>query len=184
MIINAIQKLCDTEGNEELINILFNAHMRAAKDNKSGSSIIVDFIGRAKTDFKDAIIAAMCTVGGLHAPITETRRFFFVNKTDVALVLTLGLKIPGFGNSFYKKSIDPSFKELAEYIEQKHSGQWSIIHDAKAKLWENGIRIYPNAAMLTAAVAEIINLPFGLEPLLFMLPRITTWAEIYKNARH
>jgi citrate synthase len=88
-------------------------------------------------------------------------------------MIKVGLRVPGFGNSFFKDKIDPAFQpafDLLSIPTQNHLQQIAMaIGTAK------GVSIFPNAASITAAVAWELGLPLGGEFLLFLLGRGASW---------
>lgn len=171
MIIEQIFSLCgDSVQDKKMLELLFIAHATAAETNVPVSSGAVINSAIASGDFDKAVISAICMTGDVHAPVRAARNVIFRGYSAVG-------KIPGFGNSFYKDEIDPAFVPLDIYLSNYYPEVRIKITEANSKC--SGL--YPNAAAYTAAVAEIINLPEGLEQLLFILPRLCVWAKQYKD---
>jgi citrate synthase len=175
MIAAQIFSICN-EGVKDggLLDVLFKAHAAAAENNVPVSSWGAINVAVGGGGFDKAVIAAICMTGTIHAPVTAARRaIFHGDHYDI---------VPGFGNSFYKDSIDPSFFEMDEYLYRKYPDEHGAIIATQIDLNKRlGVEVYPNAAAYTAAVAELINLPEGLEQILFILPRITVWAKQYNE---
>jgi hypothetical protein len=133
--------------------------------------------------FVQALAAAVLTFGseaGLHGPTLGARKLLVSDTSisDISDILASGRRVPGFGNSFFKNEIDPAFKKLAESIASFFPKLDERILELAQHLYRStGTRLYPNAAMYTAAVCEICECPAGKEFVFLGLPRIPVWAE-------
>jgi citrate synthase len=169
---------------EELLTLLGEGHRRAAHGNDNASSQAVRMAAVCGVPFESAIASAVLTFGVKHAPISETRHFLYrLTEAQQDQWIQSVAKVPGWGNSFYKSSIDPSFAPIDHHL-RKH---WPI--HAK-RLMSVGDRIFaskgymlcPNAASFTAVVAEIIGVPTGTEGMLAIGFRLPVWADQFATA--
>ena len=174
-----ILDLCENKEDKEILRLLFEAHEFAAERNESASSNLFKMSCFGSGDFDKAVIAAIAMTGNLHAPIKDTRRILFhTSKQNILDMIDHGEKIPGFGNSFYKDGVDPSFIELNRYIRDRYFTIYKIVPWTQEMLRLSGKILYPNAALYTAIVAEIIGFKNGAESFLFIYSRLPIWAKM------
>jgi len=158
---------------------LLDCHRRAALDNNNLSSMAVKCSANGGAPFQTQVIAGLATVGVIHAPVTYARNILFgasYKRNWWMSILADGHPVPGFGNSFFKDRIDPAFQpafdalsgEFREYLSETASNISSV----------KGCQLYPNAASITAAVAESLNLPLGAEVLIFVIGRSAGWLTL------
>ena len=95
----------------------------------------------------------------------------------VEVYLSNGLKVPGFGNSFFKQEIDPCWLEVADFLMVEYPQVVDAIQKLQAALSAKGLELQPNAAMFTGAAAMLAGFPVGTEPALFIVPRIGAWVQ-------
>lgn len=156
-------------GHEELVSQLVFAHQDAARTNQNASSQIAVIASKGSGDFSKGVIAGIASIGGAHAPLYQARQVYRHATKDWIATQKI---VPGFGNSFYKDKIDPSFELLDKYIRKEYptaAGRIDELHGYVKK-------VYPNAALYTAAVCEICEVPDGLESALFIISRVPVWA--------
>lgn len=178
----------------ELVEALFAAHREAATANDNASKLCVQQAWGGSGRFENAIIAGMATIGALHAPLVAARDLWEDHERykRISGMLTSGERIPGFGNAFHPMG-DPAFRPVWDVIcEGGHTGryhtQWRTAFEM-IQAYAYGRNhstndCIPNAALLTAIVASICEVPIGLEPALFALARIPAWAELCGQTRH
>jgi citrate synthase len=176
-----------------LLNALMKAHQSAARDNANASSGVAQIAWGGSGNFLTAVIGAVSTLGDLHGPFDQARKLFsLATEADVKSAIERRQLVPGFGCSFHRGDIDPAFNQVRDLL----SADWPDVQARMQALtqWVNSARriyagdagaqkstIYPNAALFTAAVATVVGVPAGLEPVLFILPRIIVWAELCNN---
>lgn len=176
----------------ELVSALFAAHREAAIANDNASKLCVQQAWGGSGRFENAIIAGMATIGALHAPLSAARELWeddeFENR--IRVMLTNGERVPGFGNSFFP-DIDPAFRRVWHEIDDAYSPyqrecgrMFAMMHTIEPGAKDSERRLWPNAAMLTAIVASICEVPRGLESALFALARIPAWAELCASQQH
>lgn len=166
-----------------LLVAVLAAHERSAHTNNPISNTAVKLSAVGSNDFAKALSCAICTFGGKHGPTAQARRILFYEGLDqIEAAIEQGKIIPGFGNSFFKDTIDPAWQpvdtELESYLEvHARIRQIEGLFRAKNK------PIYANAACYTAAVCELVGIPEGLELLLLIYARLPVWAEHFVEAR-
>jgi citrate synthase len=162
------------EEHEELLRTLEYAHYRAALRNQNTSSQVATATYAASGDLGKAIAAATLAQGSLHAPITAARDLLESKQPWLTALRMLEDKrrVPGFGNSFFKTEIDPSFFELYATLP---SALQSDIMQIKTKVLP---KLCPNAAIITAAACMTADLPRGVEPAIFAYCRIPAWTKL------
>lgn len=160
----------------ELVSALFAAHREAAIANDNASKLCVQQAWGGSGRFENAIIAGMATIGALHAPLSQARELWEGGDIPHG-------RIPGFGNSFYPH--DPAFNRVALALQRKHQSAIARL-DMLSRQVQTGLgkTLWPNAAMYTAIVASICEVPRGLESALFALARIPAWAELCASQKH
>ena len=176
--------LVDNPFTTSLLETTLAAHNNAALGNRNLSSEIVSAVTRGSGDFTKATSAALLSIGEAHAPIDKARYIFrFAKPEDLTALRKAGTKVPGWGNSFFKDGIDPAFIPVHELI-AANCPDYIARLDTLTMAVNGGFdkKLHPNAAILTAMVCEIINLPPGLESSLFILGRLPAWAKLCSHA--
>lgn len=158
----------------ELLKLLAESHYRAALQNNNTSSAVAVVVYVASGSLDKAIAAAALAQGGLHAPLAQARSLIEspLPWTAARHIKARGLRVPGFGNSFYKDGIDPAFAFL--FCE--------LPDDLKARIREIQDKVlpqlYPNAALITAAACVAAELPPGVESTIFTYCRTPAWVKL------
>jgi citrate synthase len=162
--------------NDKLVMACFNAHIKSAKTNNNASYItFINALG-GSGNIIGSVCSALLTIGDKHAPLTRTRGLL-QNPKRLLQYIEMGEKVPGFGNSFYKDSIDPAFKQVFHHI--AYSPEWGkVIQMQQTINKELGKNLYPNAAMITAVVAEIVKAKPMFELWLFITARTYAWLNL------
>ena len=174
----------------ELVSALFAAHREAAVANDNASKLCVLQAWGGSGRFENAIIAGMATIGALHAPLVAARELWEdCNEWDtrIGAICDSGQRVPGFGNSFYV-GIDPAFRGMDRVLPADQSRKLGrlcgFVDVYFCDTYVGESKLEPNAAMYTAIVASICEVPRGLEPALFALARIPAWAEMCGAVQH
>ena len=168
-------------GNEEncIFLTILSSHRRAALENANVSSIAVKCSASGGAPFQNRMIAGLASLGVAHAPVTYARDILFGHSYGKGVwksVLGEGCRVPGFGNAFFKDRIDPSFAPAFDVLPREIQ---EYLTDIASKISEaKGCQIFPNAASITAAVADSLNLPPGAEVLIFMVGRSAGWLDL------
>jgi citrate synthase len=164
-------KLSGTK-DDTLLNLLVEAHAKAASDNANGSAQVAHIATSGSGDFSKGLIAALATTGGAHAPLAAARKVWKYGIPEGVEI------VPGFGNSFYKDKIDPAFVPLTTYIRDQYNSHFQDLVHLKGNVYRYTRKnLQPNAAILTAVVCDILEIPEGMEILVFLLARAPVWAE-------
>jgi citrate synthase len=169
----------------ELLQAVFDAHDMAARNNQNASSgaAVNAFFGSAQ--LTNAIASAILTLGDAHGPIGPAR--FVYEKFDersLKLAILSGMKIPGFGNSFFKDSIDPAWSRVREIIEVDFKKANDRIKQLHGWMKEVGKDVHPNAALYSAVICNELGMVHGSESAIFVLARTAAWTSLcMKNER-
>jgi hypothetical protein len=174
-----------SQGKLALIEILIDAHHAAAVNNKnsiSTNTLLNAYHGSSSA--VQAIAAALMTTGAAHAPLTTTRRAlnnYRMSGIPVKHNIRGKGRFLGLGNSFYRDRIDPSFSdtynELVLFMEFYQMP--NFLRDYSEKCSElAGIRLYPNAAGITAAVCIAVNADPFSEVSYFVQGRVQGWTQL------
>jgi citrate synthase len=155
---------------KELVEALIEAHQTAALHNSNASSQIAQVATAGSHDFSKGVIAAIASTGGGHAPLSQARQVYRYATQEWVAQQKI---VPGFGNSFYKDKVDPAFENVLNILTEKFPSARKRIDELHG--WVK--KVYPNAALITAAVCEICEVPDGLESSLFILSRVPVWAQ-------
>jgi citrate synthase len=169
----------------ELLQAVFDAHDMAARNNQNASSgaAVNAFFGSAQ--LTNAIASAILTLGDAHGPIGPAR-FVYERFDERALksAIEAGMKIPGFGNSFFKDKIDPAWSRVREIIEADFPNANGRINQLHDWMRQSGKDIHPNAALYTAVVCSELGMIPGSESAIFILARTSAWTSMcIKNER-
>lgn len=169
--VNAIQ--------QGLMQMVLDAHDKAARTNPSSSTLACQNAGMSTGSAALGIASAMMTLGSLHAPI-EAARVIYETATQKSIIESVmqGNIIPGFGNSFFKVGIDPAWEQVSKYIELNLSDMHGRIYDLTQWMHRSGKILYPNAALFSAAAASECGVKRGAEVAIFAIARIPAWAEM------
>lgn len=167
----------------ELLRLLFEAHAKTALENENASTFACMNAGIVTGRLENGIASAILTLGGHHAPISKTRTVLdYWVLADVEHAISMDKFIPGFGNAFYKDSIDPAWSGVDNRLRECYPEMHGRIMQLQE--WVNkttGKTLYPNAAIYTAAVCDIIGVLEGTEVALLMLARIPVWTKAFSD---
>ena len=170
---------------EELISLLALCHQSAVISNNNASSAALGLAASTGASFWHSVAAAMMTFGDKHGPITRTREAIYKTCGEsLRERIEAGEIIPGWGNAFFKQSLDPSWVRMDHLIRSKYTGHYDEIERVgKAIFKGRGLVLYPNASAYTAVVSEIIGLDHGTEPMLAIACRLPAWGSQYLGAQ-
>ena len=163
----------------KLYTLMQNAHKNSALENDNISSRFIKEMAIIGKSYTEAIAVAILSLGEVHAPVYDARQVLF-HTPDAAIKMALedGLKIPGFGNSFYKESIDPAWDDFVVELNKEWPEYASRLNEVTEIInTYKQLKLYPNPAAFTAIVAEILNMEPGTEISLFILARIFAWNQ-------
>lgn len=179
--------LWSLDDHPELVEALFAAHRKAAIANDNASKLCVQQAWGGSGRFESAIIAGMATIGALHAPLVAARELWESSALDEEITSYgwRGGRVPGFGNSFHTE--DPAFSSVNDAIWHYDDARARLVWISwlvRERVFGRNVDLRPNAALYTAIVASICQVPRGLEPALFAIARIPAWAEICGATQH
>lgn len=162
----------------ELKELLEKAHYECCKRSNISSFVLLQ--AYAGSSFApQAISAAVNCFGDFHAPINRALILISNPEYDlaVAAMLRSRMKIPGWGSDFVKGKEDPIFSPLSNYLKDKHSTVFDILYHITTILHHEGKYIYPNAAVMTAAVGLILG--YSIKTIYFLLIecRLRGWKD-------
>ncbi len=105
---------------ETLLDTLSLCHQQSTLINNNASSAALMNAAVCNATFEHAVASALLTFGNKHGPTTAARDALYVADDEELIERLEGNEIiPGFGNSFYKKSIDPSFVPLDHLLREE-----------------------------------------------------------------
>lgn len=191
-MIHALQPFCPqfTHRTRELLHAVMQAHADAAGANTPASTQVCQIQGLMGLPFESAVMAAINTIGGKHAPVTRTRQFWFYQldalnhglwKDSLKARLENGEIIPGFGHSIHKGAIAPELSAARECLKLFPEAE-SFVNEATEIMQAAKPDLAPNMALFTALACELAGMRFGVESLVFVLPRLPVWAMAWGNA--
>lgn len=164
------------EARAELLGAVWDAQRESAYRNReNASNVAAVHSAIASFSMTAALASAVLSTGGLHAPVLQARVLLF--RQPVPRELPEG-RIPGFGNSFFRDRIDPSWDKVVGILSKSYLAIWNMIQNWSDLLKASGRILFPNAAAFTAAVAELVHWPVGQELIMVIQPRITVWAAL------
>lgn len=172
-----------TESGILLLNEVIKAHDKAATENQNCSSAacVNSFAGSGF--FENGIASAILTLGTNHGPISDARIVYEkFRQPDVYNLCAVGEKVLGFGNSFFKDSIDPAWADVDSLL----TDRFPIISERIAELGRfvksaTESTLYPNAALFSAAACSEVGVIHGLESALFIMARIPAWGGLCRS---
>lgn len=163
-----------TDRQKELYEAVMRAHGASAhRKNCSTLGLLNAYAGSG--DYVQAIIGALATLGGKHAPLLETYRILISNSTTEGIGPFVG-KIEGWGNSFEKGHPDPIWSAVEECLDAFPIG--ARIRYITEALHAAGKLVYPNPSAYTAAAAIVLNMPPEIMPFLFIGGRLASWSQL------
>lgn len=169
----------------ELLQSVFDAHDMAARNNQNASSAAAVNAFFGSGNLPNGIASAALTLGDAHGPIGPAR-FVYERFDERALksAIESGMKIPGFGNSFFKDKIDPAWSRVNELIKSDFESANARINQLHGWMKEAGKDAHPNAALYTAVVCSELGMIPGSESAIFILARTAAWTSLcIKNER-
>lgn len=171
-----------TAHEESLLECLFRCHSDSSQKNQNFSTEVVKAYSRLteNQDPMPGLIAGLMSTGGKHAPILQARRtLFYTSDEAVKAMIRGGVKIPGFGNSFFKDCIDPSWEPLHAMFIDMDIPAWDRVLEVGSWIAAiTGNSPSPNAAAFTAVIAEHLRLDMNATLWLFLVPRTAVWLTL------
>lgn len=180
--LDVILPLCLTPGNHRpLWEAVYKAQRASAKANPSVSKMLVNLVGQSSGSFIHALVAGLMSVGEKHGPIQKARDelLVYVSVEATTEAVQRGVKIYGFGNSFFKIKSDPCWTEVHDLLIRSYPVAFDILAGIQEGLQRAGKKIYPNPAGYSAAAAHGAGLLRGMEEVIFVIPRMQVWLQEY-----
>jgi citrate synthase len=164
------------EANIFLLDLLMEAHARTAKTNPNASSYACHNAAMTTGKLENGLASGIMALGGHHAPICEAR-IVYRNwvKVDIDAAMKAKMLIPGFGNSFFKGGIDPAWNNVDSHMSSMYPKEYGRIKQLQEWIVENNCTLFPNAALYTAAICDILGVVPGTEVALLILARLPVW---------
>ena len=160
---------------------LLKVHDQLARRNNLSTDLIAAS-ALVEKDFGSACIAAIATLGGLHAPLEQTMYLLLVeDSVQIAdNIISSGLRVPGWGSSFAKDHSDPLFDILDSKLSRIDDELYcKIVSITNLLLNKTKKRLFPNAACYTAACCIINDIDPRVALKTLVQGRIEAWSEIY-----
>jgi len=164
-----------------LVQELYKAHAAVAlRGNPSHQALVLSAMGTG--DYFKAIASAILMLGGLHGPLMQTYDLLALDcpLDEVARRLNSGIRIPGWGNGFYKQGIEPEFQPVAielARVNPEICAKIDVITDYIHGYDDGRLKIYPNPSCFTAATAITVGLPRETVGVLALQGRLMIWTE-------
>jgi citrate synthase len=179
--LNSILPLCRVPGEHGILWAeVYKAQRASADQNPSASKMLVNLVGQSSNSFIRSITAGMQSVGKKHGPIAEARDDLeFYTAANVEAAVSAGVKINGFGSSFFKKEIDSNWNEVVMLLATDYPATWKQVEEIQEALHRCGRKLFPNPAGLSAAACNATGFPRGLEEAIFVMPRLQVWLDEY-----
>jgi citrate synthase len=168
----------------DLFHLVCEAHERSAlRGNLSHHALRLAALGSG--DYVKSICAALMTLGGIHAPISQTYDVLSAPSplNHAKQLLLEGHRVPGWGNAFEKGHDDPEWAPVKAYIWANHAPMAGHIDKITKTLHDCGKDLYPNPSCYTAAAAIIMGLPRESAAVLFIHGRLWEWTKEFNSTR-
>lgn len=162
-----------------LLHAVFEAHGESAmRENCSTQALLVAAAG--SRSLPQSLIAALSTLGERHAPLKETYDFLLQPNPEevIGQILTVGGKVPGWGNSFHKGP-DPVWEPVRNTLQQCFPEMHSRLLEVTAILHSFGKPLQPNPSAFTAATAIILGMPKEMSYYLLIAGRLLNWHRLF-----
>lgn len=168
-----------TETTIRLLDAVFRAHHQSAfRDNPSSVAFKLAF--QSSDSFTQALIAALSTLGGVHAPLAQTYDLLnHKTPADAAYrIIKAGRKVPGWGTSFKDDEI---WKPVETVLRDDFPERWETLQSVTRVLHEFGKAVEPNPSAYTAITAIELGLQKELAVWIFISGRLDAWASLTKG---
>lgn len=159
-----------SEHETKLLTLCLEAHAKSAMRQNVSTAVLIE-ASRGSGDYTKSLVAALSTLGAVHAPLIRTWHLLMSNPTNLALEVEHGVKIPGWGSSFEDDTwvlVESHLREHYPGICQRIDAITEVIKKAK-----------PNPSCWTAATGIALEMPPHILPWLFVSGRLNTWTCLY-----
>ena len=140
----------------ELMRLMQECHNKCCERPNASSYILYTSL-TSSCDSKSAIISAIASLGGSHAPIKEAYGMLCDTDDDIIKkcqeIIDKKWTVAGFGSDFVKGRRDEIFNDVDVYLSENYPIIHRKIELINSVLHNNGKNVYPNAAIYTAATA-------------------------------
>lgn len=167
-----------TDPEQKLLNLCLDAHDRSVH-RENISTVVLRNAGVGSLNYATAIAATLCSIGGIHAPLSQSFAFLSLDRNQIMQHIEMGGTVPGWGNSFEKDGIDPLWTEMAAHVAEHFPTMGQKIEEITLELHNHGKRIYPNPSTYTAAAAILLGIPHPISAWLFIHGRLIAWTKVY-----
>ena len=161
-----------------LIDELLRVHAEiAVRDN--ASYVTVKQSASLGKDYFNAIASGLLTLGGLHAPLSQTCCFLRLDdcKPYMESVLATRARVPGWGSSFVKGEPDPVFEQLDKELVSYPI--YARIEYVTGFLQGRKLNIFPNASAYTSAVVIALGMRDSTASYLLLKGRLDAWSAAF-----
>lgn len=168
-----------TETKVRLLEAVFRAHHESAfRDNPSSVAFKLAF--ESSDSFTQAMIAALSTLGGVHAPLAQTYDLLSHKSPGEAAyrMVKAGKKVPGWGTSFKNDGI---WSPVESVLREEFRERWDTLQSVTKVLHDFGKPVEPNPSAFTAITAIELGLPKELAVWIFISGRLDAWASLTKG---
>jgi len=165
-----------------LYQAVLAAHAQSAlRGNASHQALVLSAQGSG--DYSKALIGALSTLGGSHAPLEAT--FDLLVSSNVLeradRMIADGGKVPGWGNAFVKGEADQLWREVECYLRLLDADMIEVIEAVTMLLHERGKDIYPNPSCWTCAAGKRLGFNRKTVGYLFVQGRLNEWTEAFRE---
>lgn len=165
-----------SENEAKLLQLCLAAHAQSAQRQNVSTAVLVE-ASRGSGDFTKSLMAALCTLGGVHAPLFETWRVLMTtDKEHLKFCIQSGMMVPGWGSNFAKED-EEIWGPVRDGIKNQNPEVWERIEEITELLKEKNLK--PNPSCYTAAVGIALEMPPQMLPWIFIQGRLNTWTAIY-----
>lgn len=163
---------------QELLSLCLVAHSNSTHRDNISTNVLIN-ASKGSLNYTTALSAALCSLGGIHAPIQQTVMLLMDSMENLAGAIEMGATIVGWGHDFVKGEIDPLWVPVANHIENHFPKVHERIEGITLKLHQKGKMIYPNPSAYTAAVGLALGIPAPIIPWLFVHGRLSDWTALF-----
>lgn len=164
------------EKESTLLALCLEAHAKSAF-RQNISSMVLRECARGSQDYVKALIGALSTIGGTHAPLMDTWLVIsgIVNVPDL---LQKGQRVPGWGSSFAEED-EIIWKGVADHLQKHYPDIWKPVAEVTELLKASGKNLAPNPSALTAAAGIALRVPPPIMPWIFIQGRLEAWTYLF-----
>ena len=164
---------------ETIYEHFYDMHDEMAFRNNASSTIIKAMANLGKP-MNDALAAGLLSLDTIHAPIRSACECFNHYSKDGELNKSfVGLKVPGFGSSWYKNQPDPVVDKFTNHCNDETKYIIDEYTQYVQKNWRPNI--FPNAALATAAFAYQEDIDPVTAMSKVIIGRLYAWVSIYSS---